>query len=112
MKYQKKLNEIEVLQKKLNEIEAFQMTPDRIETLDHADWPTWLLDAHCKRETDVGALVYEGMFDDPESTVKITTLGGPLFVDRNDWIILNAKGQLYPCDPITFEAIYEPVKSV
>ena len=86
--------------------EAFQMTPENIESLDFAGWPKWLLTAHDNR-----SLVYNGRCDDPESTISILTSGGPVFVNRNDWIIKGMEGGLYSCNPDLFEVLYEPILS-
>lgn len=37
----------------------------------------------------------------------ITTLEGEMRADVGDWVIRGVKGELYPCKPDIFEAIYE-----
>jgi|GEM_PF-512200 len=40
---------------------------------------------------------------------SIKTLEGAMLARSCDWIIKGVKGELYPCKPDIFEAIYEPV---
>lgn len=41
----------------------------------------------------------------------VETLEGGHIVTPGDWIIQGVQGELYPCKPDIFEAIYEPVGS-
>lgn len=64
-----------------------------------SDFETWL------REKDPqGNCQYLG------EKLVILTLEGVLTADVNDWIICGVKGELYPCKPDIFAAIYEPVE--
>jgi len=45
-----------------------------------------------------------------EIAMAIPTLEGVMIARQNDWIIKGAKGELYPCKPDVFEAVYERVE--
>ena len=84
-------------------IEAFQMTEARRQ--DNSEWPSWLHQAW-NMEPSEGALFIDS--DDPTRTwLVIGTLEGVHRVEWNDWIIQGVEGELYPCKPDIFEAIYE-----
>jgi hypothetical protein len=44
--------------------------------------------------------------------MRVQTLEGSMFADRDDWIIKGVKGEFYPCKPDIFAATYEPVSEV
>lgn len=89
-------------------IEAFQMTRERRASNEH--WPSWLHEAWQRGPGEVNALWPS---DYPESdgtdTLAIGTLEGSLSVSWDDWIIQGVKGEIYPCKPDIFAALYEPV---
>lgn len=41
--------------------------------------------------------------------LMVSTMEGLLFADPGDWIIKGIKGELYPCKPDIFAAVYEQV---
>jgi uncharacterized Fe-S cluster-containing protein len=41
--------------------------------------------------------------------IYIETFKETIQANNGDWIILDAKGELYPCRPDIFDATYEPV---
>jgi hypothetical protein len=45
------------------------------------------------------------------TTVFVRTLEGEMQASPGDWIIRGTAGELYPCKPDIFEAIYEPVSA-
>lgn len=49
-------------------------------------------------------------FNVHDHTLTIHTLEGAMLADVGDWIIRGVKGELYPCKPDVFEAIYEVVR--
>lgn len=86
-------------------IEAFQMTKER--RWDNRDWPEWLNEAWSKSRTEAGALFIRPL-DENKELLAIATMEGPLCVSWDDWIIRGIEGELYPCKPEIFAAIYEP----
>lgn len=44
-----------------------------------------------------------------DGTALISTLEGEMIARSGDWIIRGVKGELYPCKPDIFAAIYEPI---
>lgn len=40
--------------------------------------------------------------------IFVKTLEGDMRVSDGDWLIRGVKGEVYPCKPDIFEAIYEP----
>lgn len=42
-----------------------------------------------------------------EEILKIDTLEGTMTATKGDWIIRGVKGEIYPCKPAVFAAIYE-----
>lgn len=83
--------------KKPVEIEAFQFAMPMPGVM-----PEWLRSAF--RD---GTVYYQGG-DEPYLTIK--TLEGDHRAALGDWIIRGVKGELYPCKPDIFEAIYEPAE--
>ena len=84
-------------------IEAFEMTQERRNN--NTDWPEWLNRAW--NADGEGSLFIA--VDDPErQRLCLGTLEGVVRVEWNDWIIQGIKGELYPCKPDIFEAVYEP----
>lgn len=49
--------------------------------------------------------------NDNNDEAVIKTLEGNMTVSPGDWIIKGVKGELYPCKPDIFEAIYQPVSA-
>lgn len=87
--------------KKPVEIEAFQYTKD----LTNA--PKWAKEA---LEKDI--MFYGNSYLKGKHQLFIRTLEGNQHVSTNDYIIKGIKGELYPCKPDIFEAIYEPVGEI
>jgi hypothetical protein len=56
----------------------------------------------------VDALDSGVLFADGEQ-IKLKIFEGTMLVNNDDWIVKNAKGNLYPCKPDTFALIYEPI---
>ena len=52
----------------------------------------------------------EWHLDDIAVAVKVRTLEGELWADKDDWIIRGIKGEFYPCKPDIFAATYESVE--
>jgi hypothetical protein len=69
--------------------------------------PDWLTDAMAMPEADPGAVFpgEDGVLQD----LTIVTLEGPVNASPGDWIIQGTAGELYPCKPEIFAAIYDPV---
>ena len=44
-----------------------------------------------------------------DGTMLIATLEGQMTAQPGDWIIRGIRGELYPCKPDIFAAVYEPV---
>jgi hypothetical protein len=42
--------------------------------------------------------------------VEVTTLEGKMRGDKEDWLIREVNGELYPCKPDIFEKTYEPAE--
>lgn len=40
--------------------------------------------------------------------IEIPTLEGVMIGNPGDWLIVGTSGELYPCKPDVFEAVYEP----
>lgn len=49
------------------------------------------------------------IYDPRERCVFIDTMEGRMRGDLGDWIIRGVKGELYPCKPDIFAALYDPV---
>lgn len=86
-------------------VEAFQMTRERRE--DNSEWPAWLNRARQGKPAEVGT-VY---FDPLDGRLIIHSFIGALTVSWGDWIIRGVQGELYPCKPYVFEAMYEAVSA-
>jgi len=71
-------------------IEAFQWRADHPQ----AGFPSWAFPA-CSPGPDA---------------CYIDTLEGRMRADDGDWIIKGVKGEVYPCKPDIFNAIYDPVE--
>ena len=41
--------------------------------------------------------------------LTVHTMAGEMTVSPGDWVIREVNGEIYPCKPDIFEAIYEPV---
>ncbi len=86
-------------------IEAFQMTKSNVEFNKESSWPLWLFEAWNK-----GTLFITSMSQrSDELNLSIWTLGGPIRVDWDDWIIKGVMGELYLCTSDIFELTYEAV---
>jgi hypothetical protein len=89
-------------------IEAFQMTKAR--RMDNADWPVWLHKAWNAGRDEPGSLQRVRLDVDLPDELEIVTLEGNHRVTWDDWIIQGAHGEIYPCKPDIFAAIYEPAE--
>lgn len=87
-------------------IQAFQMTEDR--RMDNREWPEWLNEAWNKNEGQPGELFRQNIDAAMPDLLCIRTLDGVHLVNWGDWIICGVFGELYPCRPDIFAAIYEP----
>ena len=47
-----------------------------------------------------------------KAQVLIHTLEGNLRAELNDWVIKGIRGELYPCQPVIFDATYESVDNI
>jgi len=45
-----------------------------------------------------------------DGVLLIHTLEGTMQANPEDWIIKGVEGELYPCKPSIFEAVYDPVE--
>jgi hypothetical protein len=68
--------------------------------------PAWLQDGLDKSPLQDGAVFV--LDYGSECRVLVRTLEGPLQVTPGDWVIKGTAGELYPCKPEIFAAIYEP----
>lgn len=80
--------------------EAFQWTADQEQKED----PEWIVEA-IKNGT-----VYFKNAGTEDVKMIIKTFGGNYMANRNDYIIQDINGELYPCKPDIFESIYEMIK--
>lgn len=78
-------------------IEAFQVPEDWI----LGSFEAWLHSLNTQTVTDWSA---------NGEVIEIETLEGTMLARPGDWIICGVKGELYPCKPDIFEAIYEAVE--
>lgn len=72
-------------------------------------WDTW---SEMCDHAGVGKLADgkpEGQQDGEKIQLAIPTLEGIMTANENDWVIKGIKGELYPCRPDIFEALYDPV---
>lgn len=92
--------------KKPVEIEAIRCS-NAIHDMKH-NWyalPQWFREAYDgKNEAGVKTIIGVNY---PEKCIDIVTLEGVMRADINDWIIRGVKGEIYPCKPDIFEAIYD-----
>ncbi len=84
--------------KKPVEIEAFHYRE-----VPYIDWPIWA-------KTAIGKKWEPGAINCMYDLLAVYTLEGPVIAGSEDWIIKGTKGELYPCKPDIFDAIYEPVE--
>lgn len=61
--------------------------------------PPWLRDAF-----EAGSLIVL------QDHLRIRTLEGTMYGEKDDWIIRGVQGELYPCKPDIFAASYEPAE--
>lgn len=54
-------------------------------------------------------LGYTPEFDSERSLKLKTKKGGTVYVKQGQWILKNAAGQVFPCDPVNFEKSYEQI---
>jgi hypothetical protein len=94
--------------KKPTVVEAFQMTKER--RMDNSEWPWWLHEAWSKPESDPGSLCRRSNAAELPDILVVRTLEGTMMVDWGDWIIRGTAGELYPCKPQIFDAIYDPAE--
>ncbi len=64
--------------------------------------PDWL---HIACNTGIAQIVSYG--DEPLCRLRIDTLEGRMEASPGDWVIQGVKGEIYPCKPDIFAAIYE-----
>lgn len=63
-----------------------------------------------EQESDLAPYVMSGhMRYTQDDTILIMTLEGTMEARPGDWIIRGIKGELYPCKPDIFAALYELV---
>lgn len=71
--------------------------------------PDWLIEALEKPEGEVGEIRIGARSSEPEiEGLFIGTLEGAHFARPGDFIIRGVQGELYPCKPDIFAAIYSP----
>ena len=71
--------------------------------------PDWFMDAL----TDNRAVLHgtsSGFYRAYDTTAEIETLEGRMHAEYGDYIILGVKGEIYPCKPDVFRAVYEAVR--
>lgn len=83
-------------------VEAFQMTKQQ--RWDNSDWPEWLHQAW-NREPGKNALWCEN----GSEQLFCGTLEGVHEITLGDYIIQGIAGEIYPCKPDIFYAIYSSV---
>ena len=81
-------------------VDAFKWWPKVME--EH--YPDWIYQAIERKE------VYFSNDPLPDSKMIIKTLKGDMSANHEDYIIRGIKGEIYPCKPDIFEAIYELVE--
>ena len=81
-------------------VEAFKWTggPDQTED------PDWIVDAIRRRDVTFNDV------STPEVTMRIHTPEGLKTASIGDWIIRDARGEVYPCPAAIFDAVYEAVE--
>lgn len=85
--------------------------PERPWDLLPGSCPEWFPAVVQEINPDNWRYVKEGEVFGGPLELYIGTLEGPHKASAGDWIIRGIKGELYPCKPDIFEAIYEPVAS-
>lgn len=68
------------------------------------EWPDWL---YSYRGTDHASSFVS--YDAETCELDIPTLEGNMIASKDDWIIRDVKGEVYPCKLDIFAATYEPV---
>ena len=89
--------------RKLEIIEAFKFVGGK----EQNKYPTWIED-----EIKEGNIYEIGDSINGVEGLKIKFHKGIVTADRGDYIIQGEKGQIYPCKPDIFEAIYEEVEEI
>lgn len=70
--------------------------------------PAWMTDAlHRWPEPESASFEPD---HEAGARIVITTLEGDMTAQPGDWIIRGVQGELYPCKPDIFEAMYESVE--
>lgn len=70
----------------------------------------WTGDAECLKGTPFAECYHGGMVTRIDKAIPIRTLKGEMRCAVGDFLIQGVKGELYPCNPDTFAATYEPVE--
>ncbi|WP_232540628.1 hypothetical protein [Lysinibacillus fusiformis] len=83
--------------KKSNEVEAFKFYVDA--------FPDWFTNAVTENKVILHDCNYKKSFKVPRCEIK--TLEGNMVAHEGDYIIKDLNGELRPCKPDIFEAIYE-----
>lgn len=97
--------------KKLAVVEAFQMTKENTQVgsdtvpVRYANYPEWLK-AACNIDYNMPNALY---WNSLAGALRLTKIEGVLPVADNDWIILDAAGDLQLVKPNIFDKLYEPV---
>jgi len=98
--------------KKPVEVEAFQMTVER--RWNNVDWPEWMNKAWNEDHGGGAIWPHPGYRNEPgyESPMELAigTQRGIMTIHPGDWIIKNANGEIYKCDPGVFTQTYEPAE--
>jgi hypothetical protein len=69
--------------------------------------PDWLTDARAKAEGETGAVYVDA--DGVLTVLAIVTLEGTVYASPGDFVIRGTAGEIYPCKPEIFAAIYDPI---
>ena len=94
--------------KKPIEVEAYQMTEEQAWDVD--SYPAWLADASRKNQLVFNVMSANASKVHPEVPIaRVVTINGPSQFRLNDWLVIDTKGYLYPCDPEIFAATHEPI---
>ena len=92
------------------EVEAFQIT--EAHRADNSTWPQWLNRAWNREPWSVNSVFpLHGQSSDGADPLVVMTLGGPLDIEWDYWIISGIEGELYLCNPNIFILVYEQVIS-
>jgi hypothetical protein len=84
------------------EVEAYQMIFETMRF--EEEWPEWLMEARGLRTGEPGSLYWT------EGVMFVGALEGNMEVSPGDWIIRGTDGELYPCRPEIFAAVYDAVE--